>query len=297
MTSNGYEAETRFARPKQDLLDVLAAAAARNAGARSRSSGRWVESGSSAVVFVSDEVVVRISRQRAGVSEMRRSQALVDALPVMPFEVPRSVGETVEIDGHVAVPVRRLHGDPHPAGEGDPARLRDLLEAIHSVDVSRFCDLLAPARQFAGGASWEAVLREEVVPRLDRALRDSARLRIDALASLPESERSFNHGDLAGSNVLWSHGRVAGVLDWDLAAWDDPAEDVAALASWHGWSLLPLIADPGTAARAAVFRRSFPLQIIAFSIINDRPEEEISRAIASAQQRMSDDADSAVLPP
>lgn len=134
----------------------------------------------------------------------------------------------MEVDGYVAFPVRRLHGDPHPAGEGDPTRLRDLLDAIHSVDVSRFRGQLAPARQFAGGASWEAVLREEVVPRLDRALRDNARSRIDALANLPESELSFNHGDLAGSNVLWSHGRVAGVLDWDLAAWDDPAEDVAA---------------------------------------------------------------------
>jgi aminoglycoside phosphotransferase (APT) family kinase protein len=119
----------------------------------------------------------------------------------------------------------------------------------------------------------------------------------DALANLPDSDRSFNHGDLAGSNVLWSHGRVAGVLDWDLAAWDDPAEDVAALASWHGWALLPLIADPGTAARAAVFRRSFPLQIIAFAIINDRPEEEeISWTIATAQQRMSADAGSPTLP-
>jgi hypothetical protein len=96
--------------------------------------------GSSAVVFVSDDVVVRISRQRAAAPEIRRSQALVDALPVLPFEVPRSVGEPVQIDGYVAFPVRRLHGDPHPAGEGDPARLRDLLDAIHSVDVSRFRD-------------------------------------------------------------------------------------------------------------------------------------------------------------
>jgi hypothetical protein len=53
-------------------------------------------------------------------------------LPPLPFEVPRSVGETVEIDGYVAFPVRRLHGDPHPAGEGDPTRLRDLLDDLRA---------------------------------------------------------------------------------------------------------------------------------------------------------------------
>lgn len=81
---------------------------------------------------------------------------------------------------------------------------------------------------------------------------------------------------------MWHQGRVVGVLDWDLAAEDDPAEDLASLAGWHGWGLIRELADAETVARATVFRRSFPLQIIAFQIVHQRPEEEVERAIRRA---------------
>lgn len=281
--------ETGFVRPPDDLLDALVAGALRSAGAR-RGTGTWVESGSSAVVLVTPDVVVRVARQPAHVAGMRRAQALVDALPELPFDVPRSVGDPVEADGHVAVPFRRVHGAPHPAGSGDPAELRRLLDAVHGVDVAPLRDHLAPAREFAGGAAWETVLRDEVVPRLDADVRGEAVARVDALAALPADERAVNHGDLAGSNALWADGRVSGVLDWDLAAWDDPAEDVAALVSWHGWALLPAVTDGATAARADFFRRSFPLQLVAFAVLNGRPADEVARAVARAQERLRDDA-------
>ncbi|MDC7123478.1 phosphotransferase [Cellulomonas fimi] len=282
--------ETGFVRPPGDLVDTLVAAALRSAGVRRASSGRWVESGSSALVLVRDDVVVRVARQPADSESMRRAQALVDELPPLPFAVPRSAGDAVEVDGYVAVPVRRLRGEPHPAGDGDPVQLRRLLDAVHGIDVAPLRPHLAPARHFAGGDAWETVLREEVVPRLDGAAREEAVARVDALAGLPAADRAVNHGDLAGSNVLWAGGRVSGVLDWDLTSWDDPAEDVAALVSWHGWSLLPEVADRATAARAEVFRRSFPLQLVAFAVVHARPALEVQRAVARAQERLQADA-------
>lgn len=125
-------------------------------------------------------------------------------------------------------------------------------------------------------------MTDEVLPRLPDDVRDEAAKRVAALADLDSPVVALNHGDLAGSNVLWRDGRVVGVLDWDLAAEDDPAEDVASLAGWHGWGLVGQLADPETVARAEVFRRSFPLQIIAFQIVHDRPADELERAIQRA---------------
>lgn len=39
-----------------------------------------------------------------------------------------------------------------------------------------------------------------------------------------------NHGDLGPWNVIRREGRVAGAIDWDLARWGDPLDDLAQLA-------------------------------------------------------------------
>ena len=51
----------------------------------------------------------------------------------------------------------------------------------------------------------------------------------------PPPHKVLNHGDLAGTSVLWSGGAVVGVLDWDLASRDNPAGGIASLADWQGW--------------------------------------------------------------
>lgn len=43
------------------------------------------------------------------------------------------------------------------------------------------------------------------------------------------------------------------MLDWDLAAEGDPAEDLASLAGWQGWDLAPQLADPDMRVRAEIF--------------------------------------------
>jgi aminoglycoside phosphotransferase (APT) family kinase protein len=241
-----------------------------------------VESGSSSVVVLAGPVAIRVARDAIAGAALRRVQQLVDQLPELPFGLPRSVGPVIDHDGLVAVATHRLPGQPHPHGSGDPAELRRLLEAIHTVDVEPLRNWLAPARSFAGGPRWHEVMTNEVLPRLPEDVRAEAAARVGALAGLRSPLLGLNHGDLAGSNVLWQEGRVVGVLDWDLAAEDDPAEDLASLAGWHGWDLVQELADAETVARATVFRRSFPLQIIAFQIVHQRPEDEVERAVQRA---------------
>jgi len=75
-------------------------------------------------------------------------------------------------------------------------------------------------------------------------------------------------------------------LDWDLTAEDDQADDVASLIGWHGWSLVNKVVDPETAARALVFRESFPLQIVAYNVLSDRPADELQRTVERAARAL-----------
>lgn len=257
------DVRTDFVRPPQTLIEHLVSAALSSTHTQvGRSDWEWIESGFSSVVVLAGRVAVRVARERHATAGLIRAQQLVDALPELPFGVPSSAGEAVNIEGHVAIPTVRLHGRAHPAGHGDPIELRNLLDAVHEVSFTGLRPHLVPAREFCGGDQWETVLREQVTPALPVDVRAQAVLRIEALANLGYPDLVVNHGDLAGSNVLWHDGEVSGVLDWDLTSKEDPAEDVAALLNWHGWHLLKQVVDPQTASRADVFRRSFPLQLV-----------------------------------
>ncbi|WP_163543924.1 phosphotransferase family protein [Occultella kanbiaonis] len=280
--------ETRYVRPPREILDTLLEDGFRAAGESAHPpDATWIEVGSSTLVVLAGRTALRVARQPSVAGELRRAQALVDTLPALPFAVPESTGEPVTIDGFQAIPTLLVEGEPHPPNEGDPEPIRDLLEAVHSLDPGPLRPHLAQPRSFMGGADWEQVLRDRVVELLSPNLQDEARRRIDALAGLEPPSVVVNHGDLAGSNVLWRNGRVSGVLDWDLTALDDPAEDLSSLASWHGWALAPALADPATVARAEVFRRSVGLQQVAFSVLHDRPADEVARVVARAERHLA----------
>ncbi|TDE99036.1 DUF1679 domain-containing protein [Occultella glacieicola] len=282
------ELETRYVRPPQEALDALVAEGFAAAGESPEASAvTWIEVGSASIVVLGGRTALRVARQPSGAPELLRAQALVDSLPDLPFAVPRSIGEPVTVEGHLAIPTLRVEGEPHPPHQGEPGPLRALLEAVHGIDPEPVRVHLAEPRSFMGGADWERVLRDRVVPLLGSNVRDEARRRIDALVGLEPVEVVVNHGDLAGSNVLWRDGRVSGVLDWDLTALDDPAEDLSSLASWHGWALAAQLADAAGVARAEVFHGCGPLQVVAFAVLNDRPADELARVVARAEARLA----------
>lgn len=246
-----------------------------------------VTHGSSSLVALTAETAVRVSRHRGNAAELLRTQRLVDAMPELPFRVPVSAGDAVLHDGAVAVPTVRLGGTAHPPGHGDPGVLRGLLEEIHALDIGAENPDLAERKAFTGGGRWREVLQEEVLPLLPARVESEARRRIEALCALPEVGTCFSHGDLAGENVRWDRGEIVAVLDWDLATYEDPAEDVASLAWWHGWDVLPRLTDEATAARAAVYRDAFPLQMIAFQIVRGGDAAALEATIARVLPALS----------
>ncbi|HIW29861.1 MAG TPA: phosphotransferase [Candidatus Luteococcus avicola] len=101
--------------------------------------------------------------------------------------------------------------------------LRGVLDAIHGIYVAPVWEWLAEPHAFSGGAEWLSVLRDRVAPLLPVSKRQVALDVIEQVAAIDDAPRALNHGDLAGSNLLWRDGRVSAVLDWDLAARCDPA--------------------------------------------------------------------------
>ncbi|WP_278234456.1 phosphotransferase [Isoptericola sp. AK164] len=278
--------ETRYPRPDQPTLDALVAAALADVGPPARDV-EWVEHGSNTLVALTDRAAVRIARQQQAGGEVLRAQRLVDALPDLPFDVPRSLAAPVKIDGYTALATHRLHGSPQPTTRPDAGALREVLDAVHEIDADPLEPHLAPRRAFCGGEDWEATLRDRVVPLLDADLQGDAVRRIDALAAVEHAPRTVNHGDLGSTNVLWHGDRNGAVLDWDLTAREDPAEDVATVAaSFDLWSAAGALADPDTVRRARSFAGTFPLQVVAFALLQDRPDDELARTVARAQRAL-----------
>jgi len=279
--------ETRFPKPDDALTHELVADALRAAGSSANpASWEWIDHGSANLIVLTGPIAVRLSRTSHEARDSVRVQALIDALPPLPFAVPRSLSEPVTAQGLVAQAQDRLAGEPHPAGSGDPTELRRLLDALHEVDPSPIRTHLAPARHFIGGPDWYEVMTASAIPLLDVSVRALARRIADSLAALDAAPRTLNHGDLAGANVLWANGRVVGVLDWDLAAVDDPSEDVAALGSWHTWPVIARAVSGDVLRRAEAFRDSFPLQLVCHALIAGRDRAELDRAVARANRRL-----------
>lgn len=249
---------------------------------------QWVRSGSSSLVILAGEAAVRVGRDSDSAAQLQRSQTLVDRLPTLTFKVPRSLTAPATHSGVTGVAVERIHGQPHPPEPVAAHLLRDLLDEIHAIPLQELRPNLAPARAFYGGKSWQLVLSERVVPSLPLHVRAEAYKRIEALAALETPSLVLNHSDLGGHNIHWHSGKVVGVLDWDLASEDDPAEDVASLVNWHGWHLAPQVVDGDTVRRAEVFRDASPLMVAGFALLRERPESELSRTMDRVTAKLSE---------
>ncbi|KZE91973.1 phosphotransferase [Microbacterium sp. TNHR37B] len=184
----------------------------------------------------------------------------------------------------MAVAQRRLDGDPHPSGRGDGSALRALLDALRGVDLDPLRDSLAHPHAFFGGHEGLRVLVEDALPLLGPKARDGALRAVEELGALEPGIEVLTHGDLAGSNVLWTAGSVSGVIDWDLAAAADEAKDVAALATWHGWEALSPVVPAAVLRRARTIAATYPLQLVAFTLHRGRTGVELERAVARATQ-------------
>jgi aminoglycoside phosphotransferase (APT) family kinase protein len=163
-----------------------------------------------------------------------------------------------------------VDGEVLPEGVGDPARLGELLRVLRELPVtSELAAALGGMRPGGARPPWAEVLTDEVLPLLPERWRAEGAERIAEALALPPVTPTLVHGDLGGGNLLWGRdGRLAGVIDWDLAALFDPALD-AALLAWHGWDNIRRGVDAETYRRAGVWERLFGVGHVA-AVLNGR---------------------------
>ena len=228
-------------------------------------AGTVEEGGQSHLVLVArGEAVLRMARTREAAADLGRGSALVDALaPQLPYRLPRTLAPLWRAEGRAAVVQEYVPGAAHPPHHGDARVLAALVRDLAAVDVEPLRPLLAEPFAFRG--AWTAEKTTAVLAALPSGLATDAATVLDAVREFadaadgwgpaaPPGTAGLVHGDLAGHNMHWAEGRVAGILDWDLAAAWDPALNAAYLGLWHGPDVLPSIArDAGEAARAAVW--------------------------------------------
>ncbi|MEU4669343.1 phosphotransferase [Amycolatopsis sp. NPDC023774] len=232
------------------------------------------------VVLLPGVAAVRISRRPSGAEALpRRTELLrVIASAGLPFAVPEPLTPVAMFGDRAAVAVSWLDGAGLPEGEGDPAKIGEVLAALREVPLTPELRtaLAAPTE---GGRWWADVLAQDVIPRLPRKWRDEGRRRLDRALALEPAADSLVHADLGGENVHWSeNGKLVGVLDWDLAMPFDPAIDAACMA-WHGWRNVRAAVDTETYRRAEVWDAVFGVEHLV-AVLNGRPLTNVDSYVA-----------------
>ena len=169
--------------------------------------------------------------------------AAVDGLAEAGVPVPRAIGGVREIAGARYILMPRIGGrrlaDP-PVGDAGYERLGAHLADFHAATAhlpappqrpgwGAFVDAAVPLE---GGASQRAELLAELAqvdaPMAERFGEAAAAVQArDLPAVFAGYPRRFVHGDFAPWNIRVRAGRLAGVIDFDLAHLDVRAADVA----------------------------------------------------------------------
>lgn len=134
----------------------------------------------------------------------------------------------------------RVRMDP-PELDGWLRQMAEVLPAIHAVDDDEVAEL-------QGYQTW-ADLDGLAAPRWTREAAAWAAVIALARGPRPRVRQRFIHRDYHPMNVLWSRGRLSGVVDWTNASVGPPGNDVA-------WCRQNLVASHGLKA-AERFRAAY----------------------------------------
>jgi aminoglycoside phosphotransferase (APT) family kinase protein len=171
-----------------------------------------------------------------------REYGLISALHPLGFPVPRpyALCHDPTVIGAIFYVMELVFGHAYTDGSlpgFDPAarrsmyeRLIDTLADLHNVDpaAAGLGDFGKPGNYFERQvARWTRQYRDsqtDDLPEMERLIGYLPR-------TLPEQSRtSVVHGDYRIDNVLFDKGRLAAVLDWELATLGDPLADFSYLA-------------------------------------------------------------------
>lgn len=222
------------------------------------------------VLLIPGVAAVRVSKRPAAAEAMPRRVAALRLIAAagLPCQVPEPLTPVTMFGDRAAVAVSWIDGVAMPEGEGDPAKVAEVLDALRSVPLT--AELSAALDDRPRGRHWSEILGEDILPRLPARWQSEAQRRLDAALALDPVPDALVHGDIGGSNVHWSaDGKLIGILDWDMAMPFDPAVD-AALMAWHGWDNVRGAVSSDTYDRARTWDALFGVGHLV-ATLNGRP--------------------------
>ena len=222
-----------------------------------------VLAGDAAYRFPRDELTRRALPGRVALLRVLGKCQLPAATPV-----PLAHAGMYEPLGRCHIAPTRLRGEPLPrelAARSEPAviaGLGGLLEALRGLGGQPAVGDAVPEADPRHWERFAAEVARVLFPLMSRPGRLRAEAELARVAAVDPAGTALVHGDLGGTNLLWtvteSGPRLAGVLDWDEAHLGSQAEDLASLAVTFGWPLAERLdgsrrALPDARAIAATF--------------------------------------------
>jgi aminoglycoside phosphotransferase (APT) family kinase protein len=115
---------------------------------------------------------------------------------------------------------------PNPLWAAQAPTVAALLARIHMVSCP--AAVIANLPNATTQATWFAT--HDTVPDYMQAYPDGEsiwQILREALPTMTPTTPVLVHGDYWSGNILWEHGQVTGILDWEDVAWGDPGFDIA----------------------------------------------------------------------
>jgi aminoglycoside phosphotransferase (APT) family kinase protein len=239
-------------------------------------------------VVLAGDVAYRFPRDEQSRRALPGRTALLRALADgrLPVATPAPLGPAPagqpEALGRCHVALTRLPGQPlsreqavsprsAPVVIGELGRLLDALAGLGADPAVRSA---VPGADPDRWVRFAAEVTRVLFPLMSDRGRQRAGAELARASAVDPGGTALVHGDLGGTNLLWTGRqdapRLAGVLDWDEAHIGGQAEDLASLAATFGWGLAgrldarrhrgrrPTIADARVIAATFALQQALP---------------------------------------
>lgn len=243
-------------------------------------------------VILGTDRVVSIARTPAVASRIPGRVSTLGAVGRLGLNVP--IPRIIDVQRTYMV-MTRIFGTPlEPSGSHiETQRLGVIQELVHLL--RSFWQLDQSGLGEAGirhesPSRWKDFARDcatELFPLMSSDGKQKAQRELDAVLEVPRISNHLVHGDLGGTNLLWTIRpraiRLTGVLDWDEVHIGDPAEDLAAIQATFGDDVLTgILTDvrpiDGILSRIKAIRGTFALQQT-ISAFHDGDDAELSAGL------------------
>jgi aminoglycoside phosphotransferase (APT) family kinase protein len=196
--------------------------------------------------FPRDEESRRALPGRVALLRVLGNGRLPVATPVPVATAPAAQHQAL---GRCHVALSRLRGQPLEREQATSPRsepmviteLGRLLDALSELGADPAVAKVVPGADPDRWVRFASDVDRVLFPLMSDRGRRRAEAELAKVAAVDPAGTALVHGDLGGTNLLWtvseSGPHLSGVLDWDEAQLGNPADDLASLAATFGWPL------------------------------------------------------------